>query len=593
MAEQFFVKTVNNVPANSDGNVVVSATDGGTDEQNYKTISANTTLDGSYHKAIVVIDANADITFPLGLRADFTFDAFSDENVGGLLIPAQGVTFNSNGDGNQFASKSVFKAFTRSLNNIMLRGDLTTFIPPVILENYFVRPAGTIYGTGDGTSYANAFSGFSNINWSVLENKNLNVIDTHFQMLNVQQNNVFIIGNNVNGAGIINGQNARTCLEINNFNYVTISNLAMINGLVANAFNRETNNTIYNDCLFDTSTNQTVQHEGANLATLIEVTYNGCTFKNGVDDGVSLHGNNTILTLNGCTFESNGQGVNAINEGVCVINDGIFISNTVDVQPDSNADFTVNRCSFTKTLAPNSSVALKINNCIFKDEAIISLSSNGSIDLKDSKFINNSTIISRTLDLNKCKITRCYFERGDTGSAKLSTQNNGVFNVSYCTFRHTGTGTSFLISTGSGTGTSFIENCNFIGNINANAGRGIVAGARLTARNTIFTRLNLVTNPNGADGIVTFESCCTFSNNTINVNQNGGTFSNVNNVTTNPLFTDIANLDFRLQSGSSCWNNGLTLTNPTGIETANFVTIFPTVITKQQTATWDRGAYIH
>jgi len=53
------------------------------------------------------------------------------------------------------------------------------------------------------------------------------------------------------------------------------------------------------------------------------------------------------------------------------------------------------------------------------------------------------------------------------------------------------------------------------------------------------------------------------------------------------------NLDFSLQSGSSCWNTGATLTDSVGILSANWVTGMPTVTTKTQPATWDIGAYIH
>ena len=38
--------------------------------------------------------------------------------------------------------------------------------------DYYVRPTGGSYGAGDGTSYANAWSGFSAINWTTVDNGN-------------------------------------------------------------------------------------------------------------------------------------------------------------------------------------------------------------------------------------------------------------------------------------------------------------------------------------------------------------------------------------------------------------------------------------
>jgi hypothetical protein len=452
---------------------------------------------------------------------------------------------------------------------------------------YFVRPSGTTYGDSSGTSFANAWSGFPSINWTLLENKTLNICGTHLQLLTIQQDNVTIVGNNVLGAGIIDGQSARICLTIDGYDNVTINELTLNNGLVSNALNKLTSGTIYNDCIFDTSTNQTTQHEGDYLSALIEVTYNNCTFKNGVDDGVSLHGNNTTVTLNNCSMENNSQGVNAINTGVCVMNDCNFTGNATDIQPDSDSDFTANRCTFRSTLTSNSTIDLKINNSLFLSGNLQS-SSIGGVLVKDSKFLNNSKITSNQTNILRVNVLRCYFEVN--ANAKIDRITNGVFKLEYCTFKHTGSTNIYAVNTG-GIGTSIINNCNFIGN--ANVGRGIAALGAVNVKNTIFTLLNQCVNPNGVLAIVTFDYCNTYLNTNININQNGGTFVNTNNITTNPLFTDIANLDFRLQVGSGSIGTGTTLTNATGILTADWVSTFPTVVTKNQLASWNRGAYVN
>jgi hypothetical protein len=478
---------------------------------------------------------------------------------------------------------------------VLSNGDLSVPSAEVVIDaqpipaEYYVRPSGTTYGTGDGTSFANAWSGFTAINWSVLNTKTLNVVGTHSQELNVQQNAVTIVGNNVNGAGIIDAQNTRVCFRINGYNNITVNNLSMINGQTSNAHNMLTTGTIYNNCTFDTSGNQTAQHEGNIISDLISVTYNNCTFKNGTDDGVSLHGDNTTVVLNNCSMENNSQGVNAINTGVCIINDSNFLNNTTDVQPDSSSDITVNRSTFRSQLSANSSVALKLNNCtMLSGETVVT--SLGSIIVSGTKYLGLSKITTNQVDIAKVKITRCYFEVSTI--AKVTSLGNAVYDLSYSIFKHISGTNVFAISTVSGgTGTSIVNNCTFVGS--SSTGRGIAAGSRITVKNTIFQGLNLAVNPNGALAIVVFDKCCTYLNTTININQNGGTFTNTNSITTNPLITDIVNLNFALQSGSSCWNTGATLTDSVGILSANWSATPPTVTTKTQPATWDIGAYIH
>ena len=456
-----------------------------------------------------------------------------------------------------------------------------------VLLEYYVRPSGTTYGDGSGTSYDNAWSGFSSIKWSSLDSQTLNICGTHNELLLVQSDNVTIVGNNVLGAGIIDGQSARICLTIDGYDNVTINGLTLRNGLVANALNKLTSGTIYNDCIFDTSTNQTTQHEGNTLSSVIEVTYNNCTFKNGADDGVSLHGNNTTVTLNNCSMENNSQGVNAINTGICVMNDCNFLNNSTDIQPDTSSDLTANRCTFRSFSFGNSTIDLKINNSLFLS-GNLQVSSIGGVLVQDSKFLNNSKITSNQTNISRVNITRCYFEVN--ANAKVDKINNGVFNLSYSTFKHLSGTNVYAVNTG-GIGTSIINNCNFIGL--TNTGRGIAALGAVNVKNTIFTLLNLCVNPNGVAGIVTFDYCNTYLNTNINVNQNGGTFLNTNNITTNPLFTNISTNDFRLQSGSGSIGTGTNLINTIGIFTANWNSTIPIVVTKNQDVSWNRGAYVN
>lgn len=448
---------------------------------------------------------------------------------------------------------------------------------------YFVRPSGTTYGDGSGTSYANAWSGFSSINWTLLANQTLNVCGTFNELLLVQNSDVTIVGNNVLGAGIINGQSARVCLNITSYNNVTVNGITCNNGLVDNIRIENSTGCVVNDSVFDTSTNQTAQHGGS----ICVVEYNNCTFKNGADDGISSHDASTVITANNCTFENNVQGINAISSGIVYANDCNFINNTQDLKNDNDSQIIATRCTLRGQSVANSTLNLQLINClVLSGETLIS--SVGSILVSGCKFMATSTITSNQTNIAKVQIERSYFEMNLT--QKVKNTSNAVFNLDYCVFRHVGATNLYAVAT-SGTGTSTLNNCTFVGN--ANVGRGISAQGRVNVKNTIFSLMNQCVNPNGATGIVTFDYCTTHSNTTINVNQNGGTFTNTNSITTDPLFVDRVNLDYRLQVGSGSIGTGTTLTNLTGILTADWVSTIPTVTTKNQLTSWNRGAYVN
>jgi hypothetical protein len=448
---------------------------------------------------------------------------------------------------------------------------------------YYVRPAGTTYGDGSGTSYANAWAGFTSINWSLLENKKLNIFGTHFERLLVQNNNVTIFSNFLFDQGIINGQSVRQCINVTSYNNMNFNGLNLINGLVENIIFENSTGNIVNDSIFDTSTNQTAQHGGF----LCTVTYNNCIFKNGVDDGISSHDASTVIIANNCTFQGNVQGINSISTGIVYANNCNFISNTQDLKNDNDSQIIATGCTFRGQIVANSSQNMQLIGCtMITGETLIS--SVGSIIVSNCKYLDASFITSNQSNVTKVQIQRSYFEMNLT--QKVKNTGNTIFKLEYCTFKHIGVTNTYAVKT-AGTGTFEINNCNFIGN--GNLGRGIAAEAITNVKNTIFQDLNLCVNPNGVTGIVTFDYCNTYQNTTINVNQGGGTFANTNNITTNPLFTSIATLDFRLQVGSGSIGTGTILTNATGIETADWSASTPIVTTKNQSAGWNRGAYVN
>jgi len=74
------------------------------------------------------------------------------------------------------------------ISSILLISLIIILCQPVWATNYYVRPSGGSYGSEDGTSYANAWDGFSNINWSTVDSGNgkLFVCGTHRETLTIQ-----------------------------------------------------------------------------------------------------------------------------------------------------------------------------------------------------------------------------------------------------------------------------------------------------------------------------------------------------------------------------------------------------------------------
>jgi hypothetical protein len=112
------------------------------------------------------------------------------------------------------------------------------FAANALATDYYVRPSGGSYGSEDGTSYANAWDGFSSVNWSTVDSGNgtLWVCGAHSETITVAasgENGVPIIidgdcstqggtDGSIDGGGSRNN-NVNTA----GFDYLTIRNLSM------------------------------------------------------------------------------------------------------------------------------------------------------------------------------------------------------------------------------------------------------------------------------------------------------------------------------------------------------------------------------
>lgn len=89
--------------------------------QVYKNISANTTLDDTYHNAVIWVTATCNITIPSGLRADFTANVRTFTGATATYLTS-GTVINTESDGDVQAPKTMANISTYSTNNFIISG---------------------------------------------------------------------------------------------------------------------------------------------------------------------------------------------------------------------------------------------------------------------------------------------------------------------------------------------------------------------------------------------------------------------------------------------------------------------------------------
>jgi len=101
-------------------------------------------------------------------------------------------------------------------------------------SDWFVRPSGGSYGTEVGTSYVNAWDGFSSIDWNLIEpNDIIYVCGTHTETLTIEASGlslhqVYIMGNYTTEAGIIDAESTRDyCIVADGYDYVSIWDITL------------------------------------------------------------------------------------------------------------------------------------------------------------------------------------------------------------------------------------------------------------------------------------------------------------------------------------------------------------------------------
>ena len=220
---------------------------------------------------------------------------------------------------------------------------------------WHVRPKGSEYGTGDGTSYENAWEGFDSIVWaSISAGDTLRLTGEFIEESQLKPtvsgtatNYIVIDGNNstintnwtLDDAVLLQGSISNilikdltiekaniSCLELD----LTISNIDVVNVIA------------------DSSGNQGFQH----LRTCTNIRYYNCKGTNCDDDGFSSHGYSELYLYN-CEFTGNDEGVNCIEEANINMYKCNFENNiTYDIRFNVATDIVANLYDVTYQKTP-------------------------------------------------------------------------------------------------------------------------------------------------------------------------------------------------------------------------------------------------
>lgn len=264
-------------------------------------------------------------------------------------------------------------------------------------KTWYVRPSGGSYGAADGTTYATAWDGFTNIDWTaagVQPGDTLFIAGTHTELLTVGGSGtigsiITIRGDYPADAGVIDAEDTRN-QGISNVskNYITFTSISSIDAVVSCLSIEGTSTGIVtNSCTFSGSGNQGIQH----LAT-VSATHNDVTCSGNADDGISGHDSATI-TVNGGTISGNDQGINVIADVVCTITGGVTFTSNVSYDlfvtaatGDETAIINITGSTLPVKTECRNGGKLILDTCVISGALNVGVTGNGFLEGTDCTF---------------------------------------------------------------------------------------------------------------------------------------------------------------------------------------------------------------
>jgi hypothetical protein len=497
-------------------------------------------------------------------------------------------------------------------------GSSGIIIPPI-----YTKATGT--GTGDGSSVANAIAFTDIVQASLIPGQIVYLIGTFNQTLTITASGT--PGRQITFQSydadpcIVNSQDTRASgIVLVNVDYVTLTGISTIDATTNCLYLQDVENITTNNCTFSGSGNQGIQHIGACIAI-----HNNPTCENNLDDGISVH-DSGVVVVNGGSFSNNDHQINIISTAQLTINGSPTFSGTAtydlfvtNATTDNSTTITMNGGT-VRNVDANIGGRLILNNVTVTGTTGVSISTGtGSLVATDTIFTGaltvstdgNATLTNCYVELwgsvaGSVSLSGCYiqddvglsgtaqffaehtiFDGTGTAAALVDVNSGALGQFRYCIFTKMAAN-QFGISYRTGASASaYVNNCAFVGV--ANVGRGLFSQIDFTSNNNIFFDLAIGYFRSAGTSIINnscFNDCTT---------PKSGTVTSNNEVTGDPLFTNVASLDFSLGLGSSCINTGTDISMPTGILSAVWgsSSAVPVVTTAAQSGNYNIGPFVN
>lgn len=461
---------------------------------------------------------------------------------------------------------------------------------------WYVRPSGGSYGTEDGTSYANAWDGFTNITWGtggVEAGDTLYVCGAHSETLSVGASGadgayIKIRFDFKTDIGSIDSGSIRARgLDIPSRNYIWVKQLTSTNATDACLHISGTSQWVYNeDSVLTGSGNQGVQH----LNTCKVIHYN-MTSSNNTDDGISVHDSAQVI-VEKCTLNTNSQAINTISTSETYIYDATATGTTTEFLRTTTGDLYFYINGFTadiKLLLEEGTNIIKNGSVTTATGVGIQVDDNG---INPYAYISNIDFDSANEDVYvfenaTCVVKYCKF-LGSSSFDNVRVTSAAVGSIDFTAQGNVFTGlagskAAFYVGDNVATVTSSINNNTMKG---ASDGIGIRNGTNTTttADNNIFVDLKWA----NFDSVGVTGDYNVFFNNTLNEFLGNSTYTN--SITTDP------NLDAngKPQSGGSGINAAKDLGWQLDLHPDNVFGSDNFLIGQEYVGSaWDCGAYIY
>jgi hypothetical protein len=401
---------------------------------------------------------------------------------------------------------------------------MQTYSPPSYSTTVHVRPAGGVYGEGDGSNYENATAGFAAIAWGgIVAGTRILVHGTHNEALVIgasgtEEAPIIIQAGEAGTSGIIDSQGTRNIgVLTTSKNYIHIDGVISKNAVVS-CF--ETSGTsagvVYNNTKGQNSGNQAYQSLNTASAIYYNVEGTGC-----VDDGFSMHDSATAHIYGG-SFSYNAENLALV--GTATLEAwGIALDNS------SSSDI------YLGPVANNPRITLY--NCT--SDGYLQLAG-GELNLIGGLFSGRVYLGAGVLSASKT-----IFDSANSAEIIIDAQTTSTVNVGYCLFRGMAAGKYALTMRAGSTGTAY-NNVFYSPN---NVGNGMFAAGDIIAKNNICVGLDVAIRDLGG---LTATNNCLHDNITdfLAGSQSAG-------ILADPLFVEPLSGDYRLQLTSPCFGAGV------------------------------------